>query len=403
MSQRTAAKDQKKKAYQQRLAVRRDREVAELMESFGFLSLFGNLPHSVKSVVRDAQCYDVEVVAGQSLECDPRSGELIDTIRTSVLTGRLPELNTSFIPLKNLYGFLACGMDACRSLGIDPLKVPEPGFQHPAGAAGEFTAAFARFYRGRFPQLLGDLWIPQIFWPLTTKSWPGERLYWPSYTVGPGPKSTFTIERLEPQQVKVKVSGGLRPTWPCFAVREPGKPPQPVHWRADQIGLRGDRTYPVHIQSHTTKRWRERLPDVLVHPMMFQHYLAHPVIFNAKRGSGLLTYGEGDYRYGYFTFTLDDNSDVIVLTTFLFLTMEGTPEFQLLRDRLGMERKDIEYNRLDQAERYFCSDLRFDSDLTQRLSDCGLGHLLREAPEIGPLQWPGFAAEIRDYFCLPSI
>ena len=176
-----------------------------------------------------------------------------------------------------------------------------------------------------------------------------------------------------------------------------------MHWRADQIGLPGDRTFPVHIQSHATKNWRERLPSMLVHPMLFQHYLAQPVIFDARRGRGLLTYGEGNYRYGYFTFTLDDDADIIVLTTFLFLTMEGTPEYRLLQSRFGMERRDIEENRLDRPERYFCSDLRFDQDLTRRLGECGLGHLLREAPEIGPLRWPDFAAEFRKYFCLPSV
>ena len=102
------------------------------------------------------------------------------------------------------------------------------------------------------------------------------------------------------------------------------------------------------------------------------------------------------------SFTLDDEANVIVLTTFLFLTMDGTPEHRLLRDRLGMDRKDIEYNRLDLAERYFCSDLRFDPVVTRRLSECGLGHLLREAPEIGPLLWPGFAADFRKYFLLTA-
>lgn len=372
------------------------------MDTFGFLPLFRNLPHTVRNTVRDAPRFEVEVAAGRSLEGDPRGDALLDTVRSAVLTGRLTDPDASFVPLKELFAFLGCGMDTCRALGADPLTVPEPGFQHPSGPAGEFTAAFARFRREQFPQLLGDLWVPQIFWPLSTKSLPGERLYWPSYTIGPGPGSTFAIERLEPNPVTLTIEGERRPTWPCFVVREPGMPPQPVSWRADQVGLPGDRTFPVHIQSHATEQWQKKLPRILVHPMIVQHYLAQPVIFHARRGRGLLAYGEGDYRFGYFTFTLADDADVIVLTTFLFLTMEGTPEYRLLRDRLGMQRADIEYNRLDRAERYFCSDLRFDPDLTRRLGECGLGHLLREAPEIGPLQWPGFAAEVRKYFRLPS-
>ena len=207
VSKRTTARDQKTKAYQQWLVARRDREVTGLMDAFGFLSLFKNLPHTVRNTVRDSQRFEVEVTAGRSLDGDPRSSELLDSVRTAVLTGQVTDPDASFIPLKNLFAFLGCGMDTCRALGTDPLDVPKPEFRHHSGSAGEFTAAFARFHREQFPQHLGDLWIPQIFWPLSTKSWPGERLYWPSQTFGPGPKSTFTIERSEPTSVDADDQG----------------------------------------------------------------------------------------------------------------------------------------------------------------------------------------------------
>lgn len=117
----------------------------------------------------------------------------------------------------------------------------------------------------------------------------------------------------------------------------------------------------------------------------------------------MLAYTDDRNRFGYFPFTVSDDGERVVLTTFLFLTMQGTPEYRLLGERLGLSRADIEYHRLDRAERFFQTDLCLDKDLAGRLGECGLGHLLEPAGDFDPLLLRGVAAELRKYLGLPGM
>ena len=51
------------------------------------------------------------------------------------------------------------------------------------------------------------------------------------------------------------------------------------------------------------------------------------------------------------------------MKTFLFLTMQGTPEARCLRRKLGLSRADIEYFKLDNCFTLACSDLGEDPEL----------------------------------------
>jgi hypothetical protein len=243
--------------------------------------------------------------------------------------------------------------------------------------------------------------MEHLHFPLYTRSSLGNRLYWAGLTTEPKRRFVITVERTDSEPVPSVIQGISRPTRQCYVNQGLNRPPQPAVWRADQIGLPGDRTYPVHIQSHATKQWEQRLPNHKAHVMLFQYSLDDAVIVEARQGTGLLAYTDGSNRYGYFTFTLTDDGERVVLTTFLFLTMQGTPEYRLLGERLGLLRADIEYHRLDRAERFFQSDLALDPDLARRFSECGLGHLLKSAAEDGPPMWRGVAAGLRKYLGLP--
>src|SRR5207302_802619 len=66
----------------------------------------------------------------------------------------------------------------------------------------------------------------------------------------------------------------------------------------------------------------------------------------------------------------------VVLRTFLFLTMEGTPEARELSRRLGLSRPDIEYEGLDRLETFLSPSFRADAELAELLRECGCGSLL---------------------------
>jgi hypothetical protein len=79
-------------------------------------------------------------------------------------------------------------------------------------------------------------------------------------------------------------------------------------------------------------------------------------------------------RLGYFgAVKLDDR---VVLKTFLFLTMQGTPESKKLRQRWKLHRPDIEYNELDNLETFLKGEIQGDPQLVHVLEACGCGPLL---------------------------
>lgn len=70
-------------------------------------------------------------------------------------------------------------------------------------------------------------------------------------------------------------------------------------------------------------------------------------------------------------------SDKIVITTILFLTMQGTPEAQRLAKELRLHGLDIEYNRLDSLSGFLNTDLSKDAKLAHVFEEVGCGDLLR--------------------------
>lgn len=97
--------------------------------------------------------------------------------------------------------------------------------------------------------------------------------------------------------------------------------------------------------------------------------------------------------------------DKVLVKTFLFLTMQGTPEARKLRQRSKLCRPDIEYNRLDKLETYAFTDLRQDADLVRIINECGCGSLLDvlDALQLVDFQFPlGYARELKEYLCLPK-
>jgi hypothetical protein len=63
--------------------------------------------------------------------------------------------------------------------------------------------------------------------------------------------------------------------------------------------------------------------------------------------------------------------DLVLIRTFLFLTMQGTSESDLLREKLRLRRSDIEFNQLDDVYTFLFSDLARDPELALALENAG--------------------------------
>ena len=111
----------------------------------------------------------------------------------------------------------------------------------------------------------------------------------------------------------------------------------------------------------------------LLHILMVDA-LDQPVVFPADQGKYLVELRYGTGRAGYFVAKVFPG--FVLILTFLFLTMEGTPEAKLLREKLGLHRKHIEEYHLDRFFTLTGSDIANDPLLSRVLAECGCGHLI---------------------------
>jgi hypothetical protein len=90
-------------------------------------------------------------------------------------------------------------------------------------------------------------------------------------------------------------------------------------------------------------------------------------------------------KIGYFVALIFPH--MILIKTFLFLTMQGTPEAERLREKLGLCRVDVERYKLDRFHTFVGSDIAKDPFLFKILSECGCGHLISLIELSDPLEW----------------
>src|SRR5581483_11803716 len=185
------------------------------------------------------------------------------------------------------------------------------------------------------------------------------------------------IEAEPCQRIEVMLDGSVRAVYRCGGDVREGF--QWVNWSAKLFDGRDGQDYPVYIQKHALDRLHDRLrpfSHASVH-LSLRMSLNHPVITPCKQDSTYLVEYRlaGRVRVGYLV--ARRLSDKIVITTFLFLTMQGTPEAQRLAQHLRLRRPDIEYNRLDRLSEFINTDLSKDRDLAHVFEESGCRDLLR--------------------------
>jgi hypothetical protein len=206
----------------------------------------------------------------------------------------------------------------------------------------------------------------------------------------------------DPRESRVAIDGGVRRVFQC------GLPEwtDGIRWLeadGERFGLDKGRTYPVCIQSHALRKLTERFPADREVQVVVQHGLLEslraPEVVERQGDAYLIAYHVDDLRLGYLL--ARPAQDRIVLCTFLFLTMAGTPESRLLGQKLRLCRRDIEHLSLDRLETFLTPDVLQDQQLVALLEACGCGSLLELARSGFPCDaLTGRAAELRRFLRL---
>jgi hypothetical protein len=206
----------------------------------------------------------------------------------------------------------------------------------------------------------------------------------------------ITLHKSPPQVRRFIRNEGPRPAFRCGA----SLGPDGIAWidvPASLFGSEKPVEYPLYVQSHAIRSLHERImyPGAMLHHWMWESFLFPAVVRNA-RGEYLIEFQISDYKLGYFVAEVVEES--ILVTTFLFLTMQGTPEAAALHKQLQLTRPDIERLELDKLPTYMCTDLQEDEELVRIFETCGCGHLFRIAKPETAVEWEsGYARNIRLY------
>jgi hypothetical protein len=216
-----------------------------------------------------------------------------------------------------------------------------------------------------------------------------------------GKAQTFVRVLAErPERVNVKLEGDSRPAsrlGSCFGPTGL----QWASWPAEVVGLpdSGDAPLPVYAQSHALRQLHERL-DVPNAGQWMEFFLvqsmSQPQIASRSRGDLLVEFRIGELKAGYLVARVAARR--VVVRTFLFLTMRGTPEGDRLYERLRLKPVEAKWLGLHRLSSFTQTDLLHDPELRALLEECGCGHLsqLRGQQDFSPLV-VGYAEEMRKY------
>lgn len=196
----------------------------------------------------------------------------------------------------------------------------------------------------------------------------------------------LVLDAHAPERIVAEVDGVRRPV-----TRVPRSGPDGlswVEWDPVDLGLPADSgRLPVYVQGHALRAIASRLNwldggDWLMHRHMC-HSLADPRIARRDGPNYLVEFRLQDARVGYLVCRLVRGR--VVVRTFLFLTMDGTPEGDALRRRLWLARDEKHYLGLDELHAFLATDLTSDARLAELFADCGCGDLFelgREAEAV---------------------
>jgi hypothetical protein len=221
-------------------------------------------------------------------------------------------------------------------------------------------------------------------------------------------KAIFILHMSRPRVQRVTTESGTRPAYWC-GQSYGSHGVAWIEWPRSLMGLNDEGPgMPVYVQGHALDNLYRKEARALfledgewiVHDYLWSS-LNKPnvIIMPNSPGKFLVEYYLSNYKIGYLV--ARPVGDLVLIETFLFLTMNGTPEGDLLWRKLRLRREDKSFLGLDKIQTYLFSDVQIDPGLVSLLEECGCGHLfriMREPPRERLIA--GHAERMRRYLSL---
>ncbi len=203
---------------------------------------------------------------------------------------------------------------------------------------------------------------------------------------GRGARRRLILGLRIPRASRVTHGGSTRTAFPCttyYSVPDI----EPLSWNCPKLGIEGPRVdLPVYIGEHAIERLERRLPldRAVVHKSAIDA-LELPEGLHRSGDGYLVDVWIGLHKVGYLVAHILPR--MVFVKTFLFLTMRGTPESELLREKVGLRPSDIEHYRLDEFHTLAGRDIIKAPLLARVLGECGCGHLLSMVDPDVRVEW----------------
>jgi hypothetical protein len=361
----------------------------------GAKELFQRLPEPTREHIRRLRFPDPKVCCGDDLNRADERENVREAVAQTLDRFTFKTSDGHEISARDCFRVVFSLREAINQLRVEP----------PDGSLALLASQTRKKLGAVFDELINEqlvLLFLNMDMTLTEFTRIDTAIYWyePKYErMGPG-KGLFTItlHKSPPDRIDILHNGARRRAFRCGA----SFGPMGVNWvdvPASLFGINESGNCPLYVQSHAIRDLHERVPigdDGFVHDSMWQSFSSPKVTQNHK-GEYLIEYRFFDYKLGYFVAEVVEQA--ILVTTFLFLTMQGTPEAAALYERLRLRRPDIEQLGLDSLENFLHTDLQEDSELASMLEACGCGHLLKLATrlETEPDWESSYARDVRKY------
>jgi len=201
-----------------------------------------------------------------------------------------------------------------------------------------------------------------------------------------GTRYAFPVTLTRPPVARFTIDGVTRPAYRCGQHVAAPADLRWTTWPAHLVGgAESDPPLDVWIQGHALQRIDERLKPL---PPFAARLWTIAALRDARVASVdgpnvLIEFRFFDFRLGYLVARrVPTPADAhgparqaLVVTTFLFLTMAGSPEGRRLNKALRLHREEAAYQRLDELATFARSDALADPDLLAIFRQCGCGHL----------------------------
>jgi hypothetical protein len=397
-------KKQRKEAERRRKERRdskRAEEMAGVLAALGVLKEFRKQPAPLRKRFSRLRYPRPEIVFDAAAENEPEAPEIANDLSKTL---DMPYLvNEKTVRTISLLDFFCIGVPLWHYFGLTNLGTT--GIEKADHFLNCMYTATNDHIADNLDSALGSL-VSNLEYGLLKYSRIDSKLFWTSLDFppidDPHPnyffKVTVHVQRADGQ--RREIDGVPKRLYRCGAAVE--EEIDWISWTPEDLGLTGsEEALPVFIDGgHALRNLRERVTiaqeNGVVEDCIWASLQSPEVVRREGEDEFLVEYRLFEQKLGYFVFKALD--DMYVAKTFLFLTMDGTPEGQKLWEKLRLTKKDKQYTGLDRLSTFVLSDMKDDPELVAVFEECGCAHLFNiTEEELTDRQLRGSAEDVRKY------